>query len=72
MKKALIFILLIASCTPIRYVDVQARHNYYERHRFNTYTAPVFIPGKGVVLQTQRIPLSHPKFQPRPIRRGKH
>ena len=62
----LIVALLVTSCEPVRYVDVQSRHNYYQRHRSNTYTTPVFIPGRGIVLQTYIVPI------PRPARRGRH
>jgi len=48
--------MFLASCTPIRYVDVYSRHNYYERHRVNTYTSPIWIPGHGVILQTHIVP----------------
>ena len=68
MKYLFVLVLALAftSCMPIRYVDVYSHHNYYEKHRFNTYTAPILIPGRGVILQTFTVPM------PRPIRRGRH
>ena len=64
---ALFIIIMFASCVPVRYVDVHSHHNYYQKHRFNTYTAPVWIPGRGVMLQTLPIPRQY-----RQSRRGKH
>ena len=66
MKK-LLFILLLASCTPVRYVNVNSHRNYYQRHRFETYTVPVLVPGRGVMLQTLPIPRQY-----RQSRRGKY
>ena len=59
MKKLLLaLILLLGACTPMRYVnvDVHSRHNYYERHRYNTYTSPIWVPGMGIILQTHILP----------------
>ena len=60
-------VMFMASCTPVRYVNVHSHRNYYNKHRATTYTAPVWVPGKGVVLQTQPVPLKYRK-----TRRGKH
>jgi hypothetical protein len=60
MKKLLLLIALLASCTPVRRINVHSRHNYYEKHRATTYTVPVFIPGKGVVLETHTVPKLRP------------
>lgn len=56
MKKLVVLMLLLASCTPVRYVNVERRHNFYERHRYNSYTVPVWVPGRGVLLQTRIAP----------------
>ncbi len=68
MKQLLtLFILvLIVGCSPVRYVNVERKHNYYQRHRFNTYTTPIWIPGRGIILET-RIYRSNKfnKIQPR-------
>jgi hypothetical protein len=48
----LLVIVLTSGCEPIRYVNVEKRHNYYQRHRHNTYTIPTWIPGRGVILET--------------------
>ena len=70
--------MFLASCTPLRYVDVHSRHNYYERHRYNTYTSPTWIPGMGVILQTHIIPIRfiqrHPqqRQQQNRVPRGRH
>jgi len=71
-KLAALFILIMfASCEPFRYAEVNmhSHHNYYSRHRFNTYTAPVWIPGRGAILQTLPTP---PRYYYRPSRRGRH
>jgi hypothetical protein len=47
-----LLVLCAASCTPVKYVNVNSRHNYYQKHRPNTYTIPVWIPNVGVVLET--------------------
>lgn len=64
---ALFIIIMLTSCVPIRYVDVYLHHNYYQRHRFETYTVPVLVSGRGVMLQTLPIPRQY-----RQSRRGKH
>ena len=64
---ALFIIIMFASCVPVRYVDVYSHHNYYQRHRFETYTVPVLVPGRGVMLQTLPAPRQY-----RQSRRGKH
>ena len=45
----ILFLFVIASCTPVRYVNVHRPHTY--RHRPNVYTVPVWVPGHGVILQ---------------------
>jgi hypothetical protein len=74
MKKLVVLLLVLASCTPVRYVNVERHHNYYERHRFNTYTVPVWVPGRGAVLQTRiirpRKPIIHKQMPPRPPRKN--
>ena len=70
MKYLIFFVFLfLVSCSPVRRVDVYSRHNYYERHRYNTYTSPLWIPGHGVVLQTYRVRV--PRALPYD-RRGRH
>jgi hypothetical protein len=64
---ALFIIIMLTSCVPVRYVDVYSHHNYYQRHRFETYTVPVLVPGRGVMLQTLPAPRQY-----RQSRRGKH
>ena len=49
---ALIALILVVGCTPVRRVNVSSRHNYYQRHRSHTYTVPMWIPNTGVVLET--------------------
>lgn len=57
MKKILALLLIVtAACSPVRHVDVASHHNYYERHRMNTYTSPTWVPGFGIVLQTHIVP----------------
>lgn len=54
MKTLLILLtLFLIGCSPARYVDITKRHNYYQRHRNNTYTIPLWIPGRGIVLETR-------------------
>jgi hypothetical protein len=57
MKQLLgiILLMLVIGCTPVRYVNVERKHNYYQRHRATTYTAPMWIPGRGVILETHII-----------------
>lgn len=77
MKKLLsisFLLLVIVGCTPVRYVNIERKHNYYQRHRHNTYTIPVWIPGRGILLET-RIATPHRKWsKPLPQRapRRKH
>lgn len=69
---ALILGMILQSCEPVRYVNFQSRHNYYETHRYNTYTSPIWIPGHGVMLQTHIVPsryLQHRIQQNRPARK---
>ena len=73
MKKliSLLFVLfLLVGCMPVRIVNVASRHNYYERHRHNTYTAPTWIPGVGIVLETHIYRLPKRSYAPR-VRRGR-
>lgn len=45
-------VMFLASCTPVRYVNINRPHTY--KHHFNVHTVPVWIPGHGVMLQQQR------------------
>lgn len=65
----LLVLILLVGCVPVRVVNVERKNNYYQRHRTTTYTTPIWIPGHGIVLQTQRMRL--PKSRPN-VRRGKH
>ena len=47
-----LLIIILAGCTPVKYVNVERKHNFYQRHRYNTYTVPVWVPGRGVILET--------------------
>jgi hypothetical protein len=53
-----LLIILLGACTPVRYVNVEKKHNFYQKHRSNTYTIPIWIPNVGIVLETRiyRIP----------------
>lgn len=69
---ALILSIILQSCTPTRYVNVHSRHNYYETHRYNTYTSPTWVPGMGVMLETHIVPyrfLQKRTQQTRPARK---
>lgn len=57
-------LLVLVGCAPHRYVNVNSRHNYYERHRFQSYTSPTWIPGYGIILETHIIP-KHRYIKPR-------
>ena len=73
MKRILLVVILLfilVGCVPVRRVDVSSRHNYYERHRFNTYTSPTWIPGRGVILETHIYRLPKRSYAPK-VRRGK-
>jgi hypothetical protein len=73
MKKlvSLLFILfLLVGCLPVRRVNVASRHNYYERHRFNSYTSPTWVPGVGIVLETHIYRLPNKKSYSSKLRRG--
>ena len=73
MKKILsllVVLFFLTGCYPVRRVDISSRHNYYERHRINTYTSPTWIPGKGVLLETHIYRLPKRSYTPRQ-RRGK-
>lgn len=65
MKKLVVLMLLLAGCTPVRYVNVESRHNYYQRHRLNTYTVPVWVPGRGAILQTRIVRPHRHTLQPK-------
>ena len=59
MKKLLVLvfgIFFLIGCMPVRKVNVYSRNNYYERHRFQSYTSPTWIPGYGIILETHIIP----------------
>ena len=74
MKKVLsilVLLFILIGCMPVRRVDVSSRHNYYERHRINTYTSPTWIPGRGVILETHIYRLPKRSYAPR-VRRGRH
>jgi hypothetical protein len=73
MKKILllpIIVFLLIGCMPVRRVNVNSRHNYYERHRYNTYTSPTWIPGQGIILETHIYRLPKKSYTLRQ-RRGK-
>ena len=58
MKQLLSILLLIIvswGCRPVRYVNVHRKHNFYETHRYTTYTTPMWIPGRGIILETHII-----------------
>lgn len=57
--------MFLASCRPVREVNVLSRHNYYQKHRFNTYTSPIWIPGRGVILETHIYRLPKRSYSPR-------
>jgi hypothetical protein len=78
MKYLIFFVFLfLVSCTPSRIVNVSSRHNYYNRHRAETFTRPMWIPGHGIVLYTEIAP-NYRFYQPRyaqpqiRVRRGRH
>ena len=74
MKKILLLLVLIfvlIGCMPVRKVDVSSRHNYYQRHRYNTYTAPTWIPGRGIILETHIYRSPKRSYAPRD-RRERH
>jgi hypothetical protein len=52
---ALVIIIMFTSCISVREVHMKHRHNAYERHRLNSYTSPMWIEGRGTVLQTHII-----------------
>jgi hypothetical protein len=66
----LIFLFLV-SCTPVRKVNVYSKHNYYQKHRINTYTSPTWIPGRGIILETHIHRLPKRSYAPK-VRRGRH
>ncbi len=72
MKRILfLFIIFLIGCAPVRYVDVNKKHNFYERHRYNSYTSPIWVPGRGVILET-RIYRHQPRMIHKQQTRRKH
>ncbi len=74
MKKVLSIIILLfilVGCMPVRRVNVSSRHNYYERHRHNSYTSPTWISGRGIILETHIYRLPKRSYAPK-VRRGRH
>ena len=63
-----ILLFIFIGCVPIKRVNVSSRHNYYEKHRFNTYTSPTWIPGVGIVLETHIYRLPKRSYTPTPRR----
>lgn len=53
LSLVLSLIILLGACTPVRYVNVEKKHNFYQKHRSNTYTVPIWVPNVGVVLETR-------------------
>ena len=49
----LMLIIFLGACTPVRYVNVERKHNFYQKHRSNTYTIPTWVPNVGVVFETR-------------------
>ena len=66
-----ISLLILNGCTPVRYVNVEKRHNYYQRHRINSYTSPTWIPGRGIILETHIYRFPKKSYAPKK-HRGKH
>ena len=64
----ILLFVLIGSCTPHHYVNTRKKHNYYENHRYNTYTSPTWIPNRGIVLETHIYRLPKKSYTPRPLR----
>ena len=72
MKKILSVIILLfvlVGCMPVRRVNVSSRHNYYEKHRYNSYTSPTLIPGRGIILETHIYRLPKRSYAPKVRRR---
>ncbi len=71
MKYIIIILLFIflGSCTSHHYVNVERKHNYYQRHRINTYTSPTWIPGRGIILETHIYRLPKRSYSHRTPRR---
>lgn len=60
MKNILIILaMFVIGCSPVKYVNVEKKHNYYQKHRSTTYTSPTWVPGQGIVLETKIY--KHPK-----------
>ena len=43
--------LFIVGCVPVKYVDIRRPYTY--RHRVNVYTAPIWIPNRGIMLENK-------------------
>lgn len=44
----------MSGCVPaVHFVNADKKNNYYQRHRYNTYTIPIWVPGVGVLLETR-------------------
>jgi hypothetical protein len=76
MKNLILVVILlfgVIGCTPVRHVNVERKHNYYQRHRSNTYTLPIWVPGRGVILETRiyRLPKKGHRHQPNRPQIGK-
>ena len=73
MKQFILAFILFAliGCMPVRRVNISSRHNYYERHRYNSYTSPTWIPGRGIILETHIYRLPKRSYAPK-VRRGRH
>jgi uncharacterized protein YceK len=73
MKKVILlfFVLMMFGCGSTRhFVNVERRNNYYQHHRYNTYTAPTWVPGFGILLET-RIYKPYSRFR-QPVLKRKH
>ena len=71
MKKllGLFLIVTLLGCVPTLELNVHTRHHFYELNRARFYTAPVWIPGRGVILQEHYIPRQR---RPIPGRRSRN
>ena len=66
----LLVLILLVGCVPVRVVNVERKHNYYQRHRTTTYTSPIWIPGRGIILETHIYRLPKKSYAPK-VRRGR-
>jgi hypothetical protein len=66
---ALLIIVFVAGCIPVREVRFDGHRNYYQRHREHTFTAPIWIPGRGPILHTQRVRIPQRALPSRPPRK---